>query len=164
MFLGSCSSQLCAPRAIRNNRRPRDFGAECIDWLACRLHPGALNQAIFSPTGVSVGIGFAGPSRTAMEDVVLGLALSPLPEVMQRQLGLDPGTQAAVVQRVEPGGPAAEAGMLQGDVNVQVDDRPLAGPGDVSTAWRTAREEERPLLMRILRNGNPLFVAIEPVG
>jgi serine protease Do len=108
------------------------------------------------------------PPRTGAipepEDAVLGLALSPLPEVMQRQLGLDPDTQAAVVQRVEPGGPAAEAGMLQGDVIVQVDNRPLAGPGDVSTAWRTAREEERPLLMRVLRNGNPLFVAIEPVG
>jgi len=108
------------------------------------------------------------PPRTGAvpepEDAVLGLALSPLPEVMQRQLGLDPDTQPAVVQRVEPGGPAAEAGMLQGDVIVQVDNRPLAGPGDVSTAWRAAREEERPLLMRVLRNGNPLFVAIEPIG
>jgi serine protease Do len=108
------------------------------------------------------------PPRTGAvpepEDAVLGLALSPLPEVMQRQLGLEPDTQPAVVQRVEPGGPAAEAGMLQGDVIVQVDNRPLAGPGDVSTAWRAAREEERPLLMRVLRNGNPLFVAIEPIG
>jgi serine protease Do len=98
------------------------------------------------------------------EDAMLGLALSPLPEVMQRQLGLDPDTRPAVVQRVEPGGPAAEAGMLPGDVIVQVDNRPLEGPGDVATAWRTARQGERPLLMRVLRDGNPLFIAIEPVG
>jgi serine protease Do len=120
---------------------------------------------------IDVGIGMREPTVAPPteavpepEDAVLGLALSPLPDVMQRQLGLDADTQAAVVQRVEPGGPAAEAGMLEGDIIVQVGDRPLAGPGDVSTAWRTAREEERPLLMRILRNGNPLFVAIEPIG
>jgi len=108
------------------------------------------------------------PPRTGAipepEDAMLGLALSPLPEVMQRQLGLDPATRPAVVQRVEPGGPAAEAGVREGDVIVHVDNRPLEGPGDVAVAWRAARDDERPLLLRVLRDGNPLFVAIEPVG
>jgi serine protease Do len=96
------------------------------------------------------------------DDARLGLALSPLPEALRRELDIPAPAGAVVVQRVEPGGPAAEAGMLEGDVIVQIDNRPLEGPGDVAPAWRAAREEDRPLLMRVLRNGNPLFVAIEP--
>jgi serine protease Do len=98
------------------------------------------------------------------EEGALGLALSPLPDAIQRELGLDRETRAAVVQRVEPDGPAAQAGVRQGDVIVQVNNRPIDGPGDVATAWREAREANRPLLIRVLRDGNPLFVAIEPAG
>lgn len=98
------------------------------------------------------------------EHEVLGLALSPLPEVVQRQLAIDAEAQPAIVQRVRPAGAAAEAGIRQGDVIVQVDNRLLEGPGHVASAWRDALNEERPLLLRVLRDGDPLFIAVEPIG
>jgi membrane-associated protease RseP (regulator of RpoE activity) len=142
------------------------------DWTG----PGVLDVAWAPPTQGAVG-GPGGPRpllAAALADgsvALMGLAGGDGDSGCEREPG--EGDQApaaltlapagaAVVQRVEPGGPAAEAGMLEGDVIVQIDNRPLEGPGDVAPAWRAAREEERPLLMRVLRNGNPLFVAIEP--
>ena len=150
-------------------------GSRDLARMVAAIEPGAQAPVTVRREGQDIEIGITvgmrdepDPVRTGTipepDDARLGLSLSPLPEMLQRELDIPAPSGAAVVQRVEPGGPAAEAGVMQGDVIVQIDNRPLAGPEDVAPAWRAAREEDRPLLMRVLRNGNPLFVAIEPVG
>ncbi|MBV9814500.1 MAG: DegQ family serine endoprotease [Alphaproteobacteria bacterium] len=88
-----------------------------------------INTAIYSPSGGSVGIGFAVPSNIA-ERVVrqlkehghvtwgwLGVAVQSITPAIARSLGLDPDqATGALVASVSPDSPAAKAGIRQGDV------------------------------------------------
>jgi serine protease Do len=91
----------------------------------------------------------------------LGLALSPIPEAARGQLGLEPGTSGVLIQRVEPNSPAAEAGLKQGDVIVSANNQPVSAPADVAKAWTAAQGQKRPVLLRVKREDQYLFVAIE---
>lgn len=91
-----------------------------------------INNAIFSPTGGSVGIGFAIPAEiaapiveklkngVAIERGYLGVRIQPLSEDLALSLGL-PKNRGEFIQAVEPGEAAARAGIQPGDVIVKVD-------------------------------------------
>ncbi len=91
-----------------------------------------INNAIFSPTGGSVGIGFAIPADIAapivdklkrgeaIERGYLGIRIQPLGEDIADSLGI-PHNRGEFVQAVEPGKPAALAGLQAGDVVLKVD-------------------------------------------
>ncbi len=86
-----------------------------------------INTAIHSPTGGSVGIGFAIPSDQAkmiidqlneggkVERGWLGVHIQSLDEDLAKSLGLDED-KGALVAEVTPDSPAASAGFKQGDV------------------------------------------------
>lgn len=87
----------------------------------------------------------------------LGLSIAPMPEAARRRLGID---QGLMVGEVEPGTPAAESGIRPGDVIVAVNNRTAGQPSDLAEEWAKARRENRPLLVRVNRDGQSLFVAI----
>lgn len=86
-----------------------------------------INAAIISPSGASAGLGFAIPINRAkriLEDLKLGkdvaygwigVWIQPIDEGVAKQLGLST-REGLLVFRVEPGSPAAKAGLKQGDV------------------------------------------------
>jgi serine protease Do len=86
-----------------------------------------INTAIHSPTGGSVGIGFAIPSDQAkmiidqlneggkVERGWLGVHIQSMDEDLAKSLGLD-DDKGALVAEVTPDSPAAGAGFKQGDV------------------------------------------------
>lgn len=90
-----------------------------------------INTVILSPTGGNIGLGFAVPSELAMPIVeqlratgrvrrgYLGVGIQPVGEDIAASLGL-PKNRGEIVANVEPGGPAARAGVRQGDVIVKV--------------------------------------------
>ena len=88
-----------------------------------------------------------------------GLTLGNItPDVAQR-LRLDRGTADAVVTEVEPGSPAARAGLAAGDIIMRV------GRESVRTAAEASRELGRipaggTAFLRVLRNGQETFVAV----
>jgi serine protease Do len=88
----------------------------------------------------------------------LGIALAPLDEAARRRLGVESGV---IVQRTEPSSPAAESGIRPGDIIVAANDRDVAQPADVADEWAKARRENKPLLLRIRRDGQYSFVAVE---
>ncbi|MCB8823166.1 Do family serine endopeptidase [Microvirga rosea] len=90
----------------------------------------------------------------------MGLALGPLPEAARDRLGLEPGGSGLLVQQVEPGSPAAETGLRPGDVILSANNRPVSQPADVANAWTAAQRQNRPVLLRVSRDGQPLFVAV----
>ncbi len=102
-----------------------------------------VNSMIFSPTGGNVGIGFAIAANLAKEVVAqliekgkvergwLGVLIQPVDEDIARALGLEEA-RGALVSRVEPDTPAAEAGIRPGDVVVGFDGAPVEDPRDLA--------------------------------
>jgi len=93
-----------------------------------------INTQILSPSGGNIGLGFAIPAamaRTVMEQLTtegvvrrskLGVTVQQLtPELAESMNVTD--ARGALVSAVEPGSPAAEAGLEQGDVIVALDGR-----------------------------------------
>ena len=93
-----------------------------------------INNAIISPTGGSVGIGFAIPAETAapivdklvrgveIERGYLGIQIQPVNEDVAASLGL-PRNRGEIVQMVQPGEAAAKAGIEPGDIVLTVNGR-----------------------------------------
>jgi serine protease Do len=102
-----------------------------------------INSALISPTGASVGIGLAIPAEAAKpvidalrrgqrpERGYLGVGLQPLDENLAPSLGL-PKDSGEIVRSVVAGGPAAQAGLVQGDVIVKVNGQPVTPDQTVS--------------------------------
>ncbi|MEZ5710393.1 MAG: Do family serine endopeptidase [Blastomonas sp.] len=90
-----------------------------------------INNAIISPTGGSVGIGFAIPAEVAAPIVeqlkqgktpergFLGVGIRPLEEDLALSLGL-PKNRGEFIEQVLPDGAAAKAGIKAGDVIVKI--------------------------------------------
>lgn len=97
-----------------------------------------VNTAIFSPSGGSVGIGFAIPAnlvKPVVDQLVeyghtrrgwLGVRIQDVNEDIADSLGLKKA-QGALVAEVTPKGPADKAGIKQGDVILEFDGKSVEG-------------------------------------
>jgi len=72
------------------------------------------------------------------------------------------GASGVVVESVEPGSPAAEAGIRPGDVILELGGRATPGMKEFDDAARAEAKAGRAVLVRIQRGENRLFLAIEP--
>jgi serine protease Do len=68
------------------------------------------------------------------EPTGFGLTLGPLTAENARRLRLPSGTDGVMVQDVEQGSPAAQAGLSRGDVILQINRRPVSTPQEASRA------------------------------
>jgi serine protease Do len=124
-----------------------------------------VSTAIYSPTGASVGIGFAIPSNLVARVVNelrehgsvargwLGVQMQPLNDQLAQALGR-PNSNGVVINRVEDDSPAAKASLQQGDVIIAYNGKPIRSPRDLAvavgdtkagntarmTVWREGRE------------------------
>jgi len=110
-----------------------------------------VNTAILSRSGTSSGIGFAIPAVMAKQVVAaalggghavvrpwIGARTQALTGEMARSLGL-PSPQGVMVADVWAGGPAARAGIDQGDVIVSVDGQAVNDPAGLNYRVGTRR-------------------------
>jgi serine protease Do len=108
-----------------------------------------INTAILSPSGGSIGIGFAIPSSVAKPVIDqlrahgkvdrgwLGVQNQPLTPQIAKSLGRE-GEQGALVAAVTPDSPAAKAGVKQGDIVLSFAGKRIVEPRDLSLAVATA--------------------------
>jgi S1-C subfamily serine protease len=89
-----------------------------------------------------------------------GLSVEPLTPELARQLQLEQKTIGVVVAGVRPGGPAAEAGLQEGDVIEQVNSRSVGSPSTLKTAL-DATPKDRPAVLLVSREGRRIFVALD---
>jgi len=123
-----------------------------------------INTAIFSPSGGSVGIGFAIPSAQA-QDVLMDLREGGV--VSRGWLGIamlpdeqDQGVDGVVVQAVNEDGPAAAAGLMAGDVVTRFAGQPVDSTRTLSRLVGT-REAGDEVAVQVLRNGQVRELAVE---
>ena len=104
-----------------------------------------VNTAIFSPTGGSVGIGFAVPSQVAQRIVDdlrddgtvergwLGVGIQDVSDQIAEAVGLDTA-EGAMITSVTPDGPASAAGLTTGDIITGFAGEPITTPRDLTFA------------------------------
>ena len=102
-----------------------------------------INTAIFSPSGGSVGIGFAIPASSA-ESIIeslkengkvtrgwLGVQIQPVTDDIAESLGLK-DAKGAIVADVTEESPALAAGVKQGDTILKIDGKDVTDSRDLS--------------------------------
>jgi serine protease Do len=95
-----------------------------------------INTAIYSPSGGSIGIGFAIPSSAArpiidqleatgkVERGWLGARIQPVTDGLAAAVGLDK-SRGAMIAAIDPASPAAQAKLEPGDVILAYDGKPI---------------------------------------
>jgi len=131
-----------------------------------------IASAIFSARGGGfMGIGFAIPSDTAKSVIsqlkehgrvvrgYLGVAVQPLTPELAKAFGLEKD-DGALVAAVQPGSPAAEAGLRRGDVIIEYDGKPI---GEIPELPRlvAATPIGKEVAMKILREGQPQTLSVK---
>jgi serine protease Do len=102
-----------------------------------------INTAIFSPSGGSVGIGFAIPASTATSVIEslktnhkvtrgwLGVQIQPVTPDIAESLGLE-NAKGAIISELTDGSPALKAGLKSGDTILKVDGTEIADARDLA--------------------------------
>jgi serine protease Do len=102
-----------------------------------------VNSAIFSPTGGSVGIGFAIPAKTvkAIADRLkekgtvsrgwIGIEVQSVSPEIVEGLGLNKPVYGVLVAEIQPDSPAVQAGIQPGDVITSIAGQPASDDRDL---------------------------------
>jgi serine protease Do len=129
-----------------------------------------VNTAIFSPSGGSVGIGFAiasdvakGVVQSLKEDGKvargwLGVQIQPVTQDIADSLGLKE-SKGAIIAKIETNSPAQSAGLKEGDVVAAVDGESVADSHDLARKIATLGPKKDAELS-IVRNGAPQTVKV----
>jgi serine protease Do len=121
-----------------------------------------VNTAIFSPSGGSVGLGFAIPASTV--DMIvgelehggvhrgyLGVQIQPVTQDLAEGLGLKTN-DGALVAETQPDTPAASAGLKSGDVIVKLNGDDVKSAGDLTRKVAALKPGEKAQVTYV-RNG-----------
>jgi S1-C subfamily serine protease len=129
-----------------------------------------INDAIVSPSGGNVGIGFAIPSnmaRPVMEQLIqsgrvvrgyLGVIIQPVDQKVAKAFGLKE-VRGALVGDVTSDGPAAKAGIQKGDVIVAVNDQRVEDSRDLQLKIASTAPGTR-VNLRLIRDGKEITIPV----
>jgi serine protease Do len=129
-----------------------------------------VNSAIYSPTGGSVGIGFAIPSNAAKRVIEqlratgtiargwIGVRIQAVSDEIAQSLGMD-RARGAMIAGLTDNGPAAKAGIENGDVVISFGGKPVA---DSRALPRLVADTEigKAVDVEVLRKGQTKKVSI----
>jgi len=147
---------------------PGNSGGALVDALGNLI---GINTAIFSKSGGSQGIGFAIPSKLALEvmnaiiehgQVVrgwLGIEVQPLTPELAESFGLE-GRPGIVVAAIYRNSPAERANLQPGDIILSIDGQ-AASDGRKSMNLVAQAKPGEQVTITILRNGQPLELRTE---
>jgi serine protease Do len=129
-----------------------------------------VNTAIFSPSGGSVGIGFAIASDVVKNVVQqlketgsvtrgwIGVQIQTVTADLADDLGLKE-TTGALVAAAQKDSPAAAAGVKSGDVITAVDGETVADPHDLARRI-AALGPKKTVKLSLIRNGSPMTIDV----
>jgi serine protease Do len=129
-----------------------------------------VNSAIYSPTGGSVGIGFSIPSNAAKRVIEqlkstgviargwIGVRIQAVSDEIAQSLGMDKA-RGAMIAGMSDNGPAAKAGLQNGDVVINFNGKPVA---DSRALPRMVADTDigKAVDIEVLRKGQPKTLPI----
>lgn len=130
-----------------------------------------INRMIVSPSGGSIGLGFAIPineAKAIVEELKsggkvkrarLGVALDDLTEETAKELKLS-GPEGAFVRQVQNGSAAAEAGIDVEDVILEIDGAKIKSANDVVSKIRASKVGQR-ISVVVFRKGQILKISVK---
>ncbi len=139
-----------------------------------------INTVIYSPSGGSIGIGFAIPSALAqpiieqlkatgkVERGWIGARIQPVTDDIAESVGLDK-SRGAMIAAIDPGSPTAQAKLRPGDVILLYDGKPIERSRQLPrlvantapdkqvkvTIWRDGKEHEAEIKVAVLNPNRP---------
>jgi serine protease Do len=130
-----------------------------------------INTVIFSPSGGSIGIGFALPSALArpiieqlkangkVERGWIGARVQPMTEELADTVGLDK-PRGAMIAAIDAGSPAAQAKLQPGDVILSYEGTPIQRSRHLPRAI-AATPPNKPIKLTIWRDGKEFEVELK---
>ena len=130
-----------------------------------------INTVIFSPSGGSIGIGFALPSTLAqpiieqlkatgkVERGWIGARVQPMTDELAETVGLDK-PRGAMIAAIDPGSPAAQAKLQPGDVILSYEGQPIERSRHLPRVI-AATPPNRPVKLTIWRDGKEFEVELK---
>lgn len=124
-----------------------------------------INSAIYAPTGVFSGIGFAIPVNEAkkiIKDLInrgfverswIGVEIAEINEIVAQQFGLD-SVEGALVNNVIPDSPAAKADVQRGDVIIGINGKPIKSVLELQNTI-TGFSPKTTVQLKVIRDGKP---------
>lgn len=105
------------------------------------------------------------PDRSVSSTVEqLGLTLQKPSDQLREKYGLSDNVKGVVVTRVAPDSPAAEKQLQAGDVIVEVDQKAVSTPQEVTDiVAKLQAQKKRSVLLFVERQGDPRFAALRLV-
>jgi serine protease DegQ len=147
---------------------PGNSGGPLVDTNGNMI---GINSAIYSPSGGSLGIGFAIPANTAknvMEQIIktgsvtrgwIGVAVQDLTPELAESFKLG-STQGVLISEVVRGGPADKAGVRAGDILTMVGDKQLTDSNNMLQTV-SALPPGKVVTLKLLRNQQEVTLQVK---
>jgi serine protease Do len=116
-----------------------------------------LEEMAAARTAANRGEG-AGPSGAGK----FGLTIEPLTPQIADRLELPSGVEGVVITDIDPSGPAASAGLREGDVIQQINGKTVRSTEQVRAGLAAA--SDKPVVLLIARGDGSFFVPLRPRG
>ena len=118
--------------------------------------PQTVTVTIGALSADKLASGSAQGNQPAPETLALGISVQPLEPDLAAQMGLPPDTKGLLVNEVAPDGPNADR-LQPGDIVQEVAGKPVVSSAELTAALAGAKGKTA-VLMRILRDGHPVFI------
>ncbi len=133
-----------------------------------------INTAIYAPTGVFAGIGFAIPInrvKQILDDLIhkgkvtrgwLGVEIAPVDNVIAKQFGLT-DAKGVLINSVMPNTPAQKAGLKRGDIVLEIEHKnkkvQVNSPSEMQDIISSLAPKEK-IVLKILRDKKEQFISV----
>lgn len=129
-----------------------------------------VNTAIYAPTGVFSGIGFAIPvneAKAILKDLIekgyverswMGVEIAEVNEVIAQQFGLNV-SEGALINQVVPNSPADKAGIKRGDIILEFDGKAITTIQSLQDLV-SATPPKKTVKVKLVRGGQSKMVSL----
>ena len=141
-----------------------------LSKLSARLMPGSLASLSIirsgSPLSIAMKVGrlpepVSNPTLTGGQDVWvpgLRIGVAETTSAIRKSIKADEESTGMIVTQLRPGGPGALAGLKVGDLITHIGTKQLYATADLASVKPPTPQD--PLLLRVVREGSPAFIAL----